>query len=81
VDFKKECDDIINFFTIDLFNKFDGVGDKNTDVIFILGLPRSGSTLVEQILASHSLVEGTTELQNIIALSRKIGDKKSTNDI
>ncbi|KRO33434.1 MAG: hypothetical protein ABS15_06900 [SAR86 cluster bacterium BACL1 MAG-120823-bin87] len=80
-DFKKECDDIINFFTIDLFNKFDGVGDKNTDVIFILGLPRSGSTLVEQILASHSLVEGTTELQNIIALSRKIGDKKSTNDI
>ena len=64
-----------------LFNKFDGVGDKNTDVIFILGFARSGSTLVEQILASHSLVEGTTELQNIIALSRKIGDKKSTNDI
>jgi len=42
-----------------------GWGAENTDPIFIVGLPRSGSTLIEQILASHSKVEGTQELANI----------------
>ena len=42
-----------------------GWGDPRPDPIFILGLPRSGSTLLEQILASHSLVDGTQELANI----------------
>jgi tetratricopeptide (TPR) repeat protein len=42
-----------------------GWGDPRPDPIFILGLPRSGSTLVEQILASHSAVEGTQELADI----------------
>ena len=64
---------------INEIKKFQGVGDKNSDPIFVVGLPRSGSTLIEQILSSHSLVEGTTELQNIIALSRKIANKKSSN--
>ena len=41
------------------------VGEPNFDPIFIVGLPRSGSTLIEQILASHSLVEGTHELSDI----------------
>jgi tetratricopeptide (TPR) repeat protein len=43
------------------------------DPIFVVGLPRAGSTLVEQILASHSQVEGTTELPDIIAISRRLG--------
>ncbi len=42
-----------------------GVGAPDPDPIFIVGLPRSGSTLIEQILASHSMVEGTQELANI----------------
>ena len=42
-----------------------GWGDPRPDPIFILGLPRAGSTLLEQILASHSQVEGTQELANI----------------
>jgi tetratricopeptide (TPR) repeat protein len=42
-----------------------GVGSKSPDPIFIVGLPRSGSTLIEQILASHSRVEGTQELAQI----------------
>src|SRR5208282_4886007 len=42
------------------------------DPIFILGLPRSGSTLVEQILASHSRVEGTMELPDIPLLAREL---------
>ncbi|MAR95023.1 MAG: hypothetical protein CMD46_01505 [Gammaproteobacteria bacterium] len=77
--FTNECNELINFFTKEQLKVLDGVGDKNTDVIFIVGLPRSGSTLIEQILSSHSLVEGTTELQNIIALSRKIANKKNNN--
>ncbi|MGA0600987.1 tetratricopeptide repeat-containing sulfotransferase family protein [Caulobacter sp. KR2-114] len=42
-----------------------GWGDPRPDPIFVLGLPRSGSTLIEQILASHSQVEGTLELSNV----------------
>ena len=43
-----------------------------TTPIFIIGMPRAGSTLVEQILASHSLVEGTRELPVVSALAKKI---------
>ncbi len=49
------------------------------DPIFIVGLPRAGSTLLEQILASHSKVEGTAELPDIIALSRRLGQKSPAN--
>ena len=76
--FSKECDELIDFFTEDFLSNNINTGDLNTDPIFIVGLPRSGSTLLEQILSSHSLVEGTTELQNIIALSRKIANKKNS---
>ena len=79
IKFTNECDELIDFFTQEELQALDGVGNKNTDPIFVVGLPRSGSTLVEQILSSHSLVEGTTELQNIIALSRKIANKKNSN--
>ena len=45
-----------------------GYGCDSGEPIFIVGLPRAGSTLLEQILASHSQVEGTTELPNILRL-------------
>jgi hypothetical protein len=51
-----------------------GQGCTAADPIFVLGMPRAGSTLVEQILASHSLVEGTTELPDMPALARHIAD-------
>ena len=79
IKFTNECNELIDFFSQEQLQALDGVGNKNTDPIFVVGLPRSGSTLVEQILSSHSLVEGTTELQNIIALSRKIANKKNSN--
>jgi len=47
------------------FEAHSGWGDPSPDPIFVLGLPRSGSTLLEQILASHSQVEGTQELPDI----------------
>lgn len=58
-----------------------GVGgvEKN-DPIFILGLPRSGSTLIEQILASHSQIDGTLELPNILSMAHSLrGNDRLTN--
>jgi len=55
----------IEVCTPDFFAVRAGWGDRRPDPIFILGLPRSGSTLIEQILASHSQVEGTQELADI----------------
>jgi tetratricopeptide (TPR) repeat protein len=51
--------------TSEFFAARTGVGSNNPDPIFIVGLPRSGSTLLEQILASHSAVQGTQELSDI----------------
>ena len=51
--------------TTEFFAARAGWGNPSPDPIFIIGLPRSGSTLIEQILASHSQVEGTQELPNI----------------
>ena len=65
-------DRCIKAFTVENFAERSG-GCDAPDPIFIVSLPRSGSTLLEQILSSHSLVEGTTELQDIPALSRKVG--------
>jgi tetratricopeptide (TPR) repeat protein len=50
------------------------------DPIFIVGLPRSGSTLLEQILASHSQVEGTMELPDIIAMARRLAGSADDSD-
>ncbi len=55
----------IEICTREFFGRRAGSGGPADDPIFIVGLPRSGSTLLEQILASHSLVEGTHELAEI----------------
>jgi tetratricopeptide (TPR) repeat protein len=54
--------------TPELFARHAGSGAPAADPIFIVGLPRSGSTLIEQILASHTQVEGTHELADIVRL-------------
>ena len=55
----------IEVCTREFFEARKGVGSQSAEPIFILGLPRAGSTLLEQILASHSRVEGTHELADI----------------
>jgi tetratricopeptide (TPR) repeat protein len=55
-------DEIIKVFNQDFLSENTGVGHPSAEPIFVVGLPRSGSTLIEQILASHSQVEGTSEL-------------------
>ena len=64
----------IRFFNKSFFKERIDWGEPTIDPIFIVGLPRSGSTLIEQILASHSLVEGTMELPNILNIARKLGN-------
>jgi len=65
--------------TAEFFATREGQGCPSRDPIFIVGLPRAGSTLLEQILASHSAVEGTAELPDIIAMSRQLGGRKRDN--
>ena len=55
-----------------------GHGHPAPDPIFILGMPRAGSTLVEQILASHPLVEGTMELPDLTSIVRTLGEGHGT---
>lgn len=56
------------------------LGHPAPDPIFIVGLPRSGSTLLEQILASHSDVDGTFELPNILHTVAKLNGRRMANE-
>ena len=58
--------------TAALLSERQGWGFNSDDPIFIVGMPRAGSTLIEQILSSHSQVDGTLELPNILSLSQKL---------
>jgi tetratricopeptide (TPR) repeat protein len=62
----------IEVCTAEFFASRRGYGARNPDPIFIVGLPRSGSTLLEQILASHSRVEGTQELADVEHIVRNL---------
>ncbi|HKQ13180.1 MAG TPA: sulfotransferase [Steroidobacteraceae bacterium] len=60
-------------FTPEFFAARAGQGAAAPDPIFIVGLPRAGSTLLEQILSSHPLVEGTMELPDLVGIVRDLG--------
>jgi tetratricopeptide (TPR) repeat protein len=62
-------------FTGAFFAERTGWGASSADPIFIVGLPRAGSTLVEQILASHSAVEGTMELPHITGIAKSLAER------
>jgi predicted Zn-dependent protease len=63
-------------FTKEFFAAREEFGASAADPIFIVGLPRAGSTLLEQILSSHSSVEGTTELHDLMVMAAKLGGKR-----
>jgi len=67
-----QVDRAIETFTSQFFASRAAYGCDAPDPIFILGMPRAGSTLIEQILSSHSQVEGTMELPDIPALANQI---------
>jgi len=68
-------------FTRAFFDARAGYGTESADPIFIVGMPRAGSTLVEQILASHSQIEGTMELPDLLSMARRLGGKGRKADM
>jgi tetratricopeptide (TPR) repeat protein len=62
-------------YTEDFFRERAGAGCTASDPIFIVGLPRAGSTLIEQILSSHPQVEGTMELPELVSLTRALRER------
>ena len=67
-------------FDRSFFAQRAGSGTPDASPIFVVGLPRSGSTLVEQILATHSCVEGTMELPNVLTMVREFEHGGGTGD-
>lgn len=70
-----QVDRMIAVLTPQFLQDHRGMGDPSPDPVFILGLPRAGSTLLEQILSSHSQVEGTMELPDIPAMAMREAKK------
>jgi cytochrome c-type biogenesis protein CcmH/NrfG len=68
-------DEWLETLTPEFFERGNGGGDPAPDPIFVVGLHRSGSTLIEQILASHPLVEGTTELSTMNNIRERLERK------
>ena len=66
-------DTIIARFTPEFLSNRSNLDEGAADPIFILGMPRAGSTLLEQILASHGLIEGTMELPDMPAIALREG--------
>ena len=69
----RQVEKVIAQFTPAFLDARQGQGHGAPDPIFIIGMPRAGSTLIEQILASHSMVEGTMELPDIPAMAMREG--------
>jgi tetratricopeptide (TPR) repeat protein len=78
---QKRIDSQIQICNEKLFEDRAGLGNQAPDPIFIVGLPRAGSTLLEQILASHSKVDGTMELHNILDLAKRLRGRSDDDDI
>ena len=68
----KELQAQIDVCNENFFRNLGNGGHQAKDPIFILGLPRAGSTLIEQILASHSMIDGTLELPNILSIAQSL---------
>ena len=68
-------------FTPEFFFARQGLGCTAPDPIFIVGLPRAGSTLVEQILSSHSAIEGTMELPDVIGIVKELGGRSRRSEV
>ncbi len=78
--FENKTRRVIEFFNEAYFESHAGGGHPDHAPIFVVGLPRSGSTLIEQILASHSCVEGTFELPNILSFVREFDHANPQHD-
>ena len=77
VEFRQQVKDTIYVFSQDFVQRNAGSGDPSEQPVFIVGMPRSGTTLVEQILASHSKVFGAGELNDMKYIARSASELSS----
>lgn len=78
--FSEMCNKFIKFQSKEFFKKREGQGFLAASPIFVLGMPRSGSTLIEQILASHPQIEATNELHDIISIANRLSKGKAESN-
>jgi tetratricopeptide (TPR) repeat protein len=78
--FEQKCRRVVDTFSAQFLQSRLGSGIADAAPIFIVGLPRSGSTLVEQVLASHSCIEGTMELPHILRFVRELDHSQGGSD-
>ena len=72
---------LIQGFSREFFEERAGMGCEAPDPIFIIGMPRAGSTLLEQILSCHSAIEGTSELPEMITLANSLREEADSSEI
>lgn len=77
---REQLDAQVTHITPALIARNQALGHTAPDPIFIVGLPRAGSTLIEQILASHSQVDGTLELPDILSLVHRLRGRKQITE-
>ena len=70
---------VLDFFIEENISSLSNSSILDRDPIFVLGMPRSGSTLVDQIISSHSMVDGTQELPNIIKIAAELNSDSDDN--
>jgi tetratricopeptide (TPR) repeat protein len=81
--FEEEVDGMIETYTSDFFKTFAGYGNPTTKPMFVVGMPRSGTTMTEQIIAGHSKVAGVGELNRMGTMRRNFSlpmNSKSLNE-
>jgi hypothetical protein len=78
---KQTVDSVIEDFTSDTLKEFEGYGDPSRLPVFVVGMPRSGTTLTEQIIAAHPKAAGVGELERIGRLRKGLSSGTSTAEM
>ena len=79
-EYEEFIDNLIEAFQPDVFEHLKEVGTASSVPVFVVGMPRSGTTLVEQILGSHSQVYGAGEMNYFLKLNAELLDASKTSD-
>lgn len=78
---ERSVDKTIEIFQPELFQRFKGIGSTDTRFVFVVGMPRSGTTLTEQIMASHPNAFGCGELPDVALIARNLSSSMRTRQV